>query len=1221
MVNQFGGPGSKQEGIDIEARGDFGVYSFQCKQVKGFGPGDVDAAVAAHTFVSHRKHILLSRNASTGARTAIAKHPGWELWDQEDISSKFRGLPMVDRRKLVDIFFRHQRQALLGVPESGPFQTAEAFFKQYLKPSGFFNHCWQLVGREIELEQLTTSLLDDNVLVTMLQGAPGSGKSRLLRAVVETVRRQRPDLAVCFVSSPTEEIKAHHLEELGTGAKLLIVDDAHDRDDLAQLLRYVSVADNRGRLLLSLRSYGRARVEQQAACAAIDSCQINIIDLPSWSRGNALALARMVLDASGGPVQAASAIAELTHLTPLMTVLAAQVVAKEKRPLALIGNSRDSHNYLLARYEKIMMGEILPDPQDKPKLQALLRMVALLQPVAPNDRNFLDILLAVEKLTQEDTQRLLQRMGEVGVLFRRGLLYRLAPDLLADVIIKRDFFVTNGSVTDKVEEVFDIAEGDYLKHLLVNLGRLDWRRREGNTEGSMLLARIAPKLRWHNDYHNPHIQAVAAVAYYQPRLALDFAERLIKQQHGNVPGVCEMVRNAVYNPEYLEEGCVLLWRAGKDDARVLHQCPEHGIRILQELAEFAPQKPVECVERVVNFAISLLDRPISLRGCYTPFTILEGALRTNMEERTYKNRTVTFSRYQLPYELAKGVRARVMDTIINAIQGDDPRKGFLAAQLLEEALDSPIHGPYDTQAWNAAHAELLGRVHTALVNPAMHPVVLMEAARSVSWHAFYNPNSECSSLAQSILALLDRDLPTRLIRFMADAYGQDTWEDDDSHMMTAYTADAARFLESLSIEFPDAEQLHGFLEKWLNEIKAVAGQGWGTPDVMIHRLLPNRPDLAEAILSRCFDAQSPLSDFAGISLGVLFAPQERQERIAKLLQFDPVKAWPLVAAAYMQTEQFTDDDMPNLQHIFQSKDPAILLKAPWIARNIAKQKPALAVELICLADMTIESRITHDSFLCLVNREMIPEEVIQIEQWQTLVNRLTPLPDLEDHWVFAFLKRAVAVVPADVIEMLKRRLQQGAFHFMSRAMEEDCRDKSLELLSHLDGLRLLKAFLAWAVYARNDRGRPMEIGPSVSALCGEYSPELLELLLELLKGGTLSHAHVVASVLRVVHQKFVIDKTDFVRKVLDQAELIDWQAVDDVIQALTASALDRARFREIGKPFQEDVALQEHAQDILPRLNRSEPAYRLYKSIGDKAKRKIEHTSRNDLAMEEDEDV
>lgn len=1221
VVNRFGGTGSKQYGIDIEVRGDsFGVHTFQCKRVEEFGEQKVHAAVAAHKYTSDLKVLLLSNIASPKARMAIVQHAGWQLWDRVDISAKFRELPVVDRRDLVDIYFRGQRQALLGEPESGPFQTPEDFFKGFIEPNRYFNHSWVLVGRDEEFDQVTTNVLDDSLLVTMLLGAPGNGKTRLLREVVGRVRQQRPDIAVLFIS-PTEDVKAQHLEELGTGTKLLIVDDAHDRDDLAQLMRYASAPENKARLLLALRPYGRAMVRSQASLVAMDSPQVATVELRPRTKQDARVLATQVLQASDGPVEAAESIAELTYLTPLVTVLAAQIVAKEKTPLALIGNSEDFQEHVLARLEKIIAGQIVSG-QDVPKLQATLRMVALLQPVVFDDPGFLNILREVEGLEQEDVQRLLRLLNEGGVLFKRGLRHRLAPDLLADSIIQRNFIGANGAVTPRVEQVFELADTEYLKHLLVNLGRLDWRLRKGETEGSKLLSSIAPKLQWHGKYHNPHIEAVEAVAYYQPKLALNFAERLIEQNHGDESGVCGMVRNAAFNLDILEDACALLWRAGKSDARALHQHPSHGIRILKELAEFAPDKPVECVELVITFAIDLLKRPATLRGAYTPFTILEGALRTDMEEVASNSRGITITRYRLDFEFAKTVRARVIDVIVNSFYEDAPRKAYLAAGLLSEALRSPMHTGEDVQIWNAAHADLLERVRHALDTPAVHPVVLVKAAMSVSWHAFYNSESECGSWAQSVIALLDRDLPTRLVRLIADAWGSETWDDDESLNRKAHEADTVRFMDDLATGFPDAERLYEFLARWLSEIGDIADRSWGTPQIFINRLLQHRADLAEVVVAKHADAESPLSNFAGAALAVLITDQKRHALISELLDANPARSWELVSEAYARKpgDVLTDADMPIVRRIFQSREPTVLHNAASITRQIAQRNPALAVELICVADLTISPVATHEFFVWLTHRDTIPSEAIALEQWRMLLQKLSRVPDVDDHSVQKFLKKAVAAVPADVIEMLKTRLQDGARNFGYRTLRRDRTGGGLALLSHPDGHRLLREFLVWAVDVLAGDKLAMDIGACVSGLCGKYGPEVLDLLLEVVKGGGQRHADVVASVLRNAYQNFVINETSFIRDVLNQAELINEQAVKDISSALWSSALTGSRSGVVGEPFKEDVAIHAHAAKVLSGLSKMDPAYRLYSGLLQDTKENIERQARTKRAMEDEDE-
>jgi transcriptional regulator with XRE-family HTH domain len=1220
VVNRFGGNGSKQYGIDIEVRGSTFLHTFQCKRVEEFGAQKVHDAVAEHTYVSDLKVLLLSNIASPKARQAIAQYDGWELWDRIDISAKFRELSMVDRRDLVDIYFRGQRQALLGEPESGPFQRAEEFFKGFTDNSRFFNHAWTLVGREEELERLAADVLDDNLLVTMLLGAPGNGKTRLLREVVERVRGARPDICILFVS-PTEDVKAQHLDELGGDAKLLIIDDAHDRDDLAQLMRYASVEENRARLLISLRPYGRAMVRNQASLVAMDSPQVASVELRPRTKQDAKILALQVLQASGGPIEAADIIAELTYPTPLVTVLAAQIVAKENVAPALIGNSENFQEHVLARLEDIIAGKIVTG-QDVPKLQAVLQMVALLQPVVFDDPAFLRILQEVEGLGHEDAQRLLRLLGEGGVLFKRGLRHRLAPDLLADSIIQRNFIGIDGSVTSKVERVFELADSEYLKYLLVNLGRLDWRLRNGDPEGSTLLSSIGRKLQWHGEYHNPHVHAVEAVAYYQPRLALNFAERLIEEGHGDDGGVCGMIRNAVFNPEVLEEGCVLLWRAGRGDARALNSHPNHGIRILRELAEFSPNKPVAYVEQVVAFATELLERPVALSGTYTPFTILEGALGTEMEEVTSSNRSFTITRYKLDFELAKSVRARVIDVMVSSLEQGPNRKAFLASSLLSEALRGPTHGGEDLEAWDFAHAELLQRVHLVLENAPVHPAVLVQTAISVSWHAFYNENQACRSSARAVIGLLGRDLPSRLVRLIGDAWGHQTWDSGESFEYKAHEAETLALIADLTAEFPDALELYEFLDHWLSEIGHVAGNGWGSSYVFVNRLLQGRGDLAQAIMARQSSSQSPLNYFSGAALGVLIADQNRHGLIADLLGADSACAWEMVSDAYARQADgfFTDADLPVLRRIFQSNDPSVLRNSASIARQIAKVKPALAVEMICTADMVVSPQATHDFFMLLASRSILPVGSISFDQWRILLRALERMTELDDHWVVEFLKQAVEVVPADVVQMMKGRLQAVGRCLGYRSMRRDRSGAGLGLLAHRDGHRLLQELLTWAVDGQVGEKLTIDIGSCVSGLCGKYEQQVLDLLLLLIKGGGQAHVNVVASALRSAYQSFVIQETSFVRELLNQAELISEKAVRDISSALWSSAVSGGRSGLAGEPFSEDLALREHAEKTLKGMSRMDPAYRLYVGLLQHAKDNIDRQADEKRAMElEDE--
>lgn len=121
-VRVQGSRGHKQEGTDIAARFPDGrKWSFQCKRVERFGKAEIDKAIGYHSVDAERAFLVLSRIASPAAVEAVEAHPGWTLWDKQDLTRKVRSLPVATQERLADIYFRGQRMALLGRSEPGPW--------------------------------------------------------------------------------------------------------------------------------------------------------------------------------------------------------------------------------------------------------------------------------------------------------------------------------------------------------------------------------------------------------------------------------------------------------------------------------------------------------------------------------------------------------------------------------------------------------------------------------------------------------------------------------------------------------------------------------------------------------------------------------------------------------------------------------------------------------------------------------------------------------------------------------------------------------------------------------------------------------------------------------------------------------------------------------------------------------------------------------------------
>lgn len=1224
-THRYGGTGHKQHGIDIVCTGPFGTHSFQCKRVNEFGAQKVHTAVAEQTYSACLKVLLLSSVASPSARDAMKSHVEWDLWDREDITRRLHDLPLVDRLDLVDRYFSGQRFDLLGVDEPGPIQSPEDFFKPFLVSDRFFNHGWGLVGRDEEVTEVVDSIQNESVVLTCLVGAPGSGKSRVLRGVIQRIEQISP-LQIRFVS-PTEEVKAHHLDRLRDSrgfTKLLIVDDAHEREDLGILLRYAAVPENHTRLLLSLRPYGKEALRLQAADVSLSGPSVRFTDMRPQTREQAQALAESILAECKAPPEAAVEIARATYLTPLVTVLAAQLVARNEVSLALLGNAEEFRIHVLRSLQDVIAVALVTG-QDVPKLRAILRVVALLQPIIPDDPGLLKILLEAEGVEQSDVSRLMRLLGESGVLFKRGLRSRLAPDLLADEIIRSNYLNADGAANDRVTQIFDLAGADYLKNLFVNLGRLDWRLREGKTDNSALLTSLSPKLRWGERWSNPHVAAVEAVAYYQPRFALDFAKRLIAEGHGKDSSVCNMVRYAAYTYDHVQEACSLLWTAGRNDERALHQQPHHGIRILKELAEFQLNKPIEYVREVVKFARALLERPSSLTSTYTPFSILEGALRTEMETRTSSRSTMTITRYQLPLKLAKEIREDVTDALLTYLREGPPRRAFLAAQTVAQALRAPMHGDTPDHAWKRQQVKLMKELKVVANDGRLSPIVLIRLAQSTSWHAFHGW-PETSVEAQAILGLLNRDLRTRITRALIDGWGTDTWKLSEVLEREEHVKDRQTLTADLAVAFPESSRLLDELQACLEEIATVASDGYGSPFLFLNHLLASVQGLATELLLRNNEGRAGrLAAYVGAALSAVVEAGDSSlvdEYVIRSKGSDKVLSQ--IAEAYARFESsrpYTPHEIDLFKRIFESKNSGVLGVASGLIRQVASRSPALAVELICLVDFEINERATHDMFMWLSGNNAIPEADV-LSKRNELLNKLVVLKDLDDHWVRAFLLASIKQDPLSVMGLVQARLLEAKRRndWSFTPLNKEHNGDGLGLMAVEKGPMLLRDFLDWALEKSSDISSARRVGDAVSGLCGEYNQALVDLLLDWMSSGTKAHAMLVARVLQESQPALIYEHSKFIRDIVNAAELIGEEALDEIRSAIAAATHSGIRGGTPGEPFQEDLRMEQHCEQILASLSRVEPTFDLYEGLLKDARYAIARQRKSKEALEEEDD-
>lgn len=1227
-VHQMGGRGHAQDGTDVLATMPDGVvHSFQCKRTEEFGPQKVHAAVAKHTVNAAKKVIVLSRVASPQAREAIASYKGWDIWDRDDLSLKLRGLAKVDQLSLVDVFFNGRRFELLGITEESVWDTAQEFFAVFENADGLFNHVWNLVGREKSLAELSGYLANDKSRLIFLTGSGGSGKTRVLKEAIGRHEASGKRQTALFLSR-TAEITKKSLEELGERPALLIVDDAHDRTDLSLLFQYAAVTKN-VRLVLALRPYGLSHLKAQASNFSLLE-SIGEVALPALKKDEAEQLALQVLTKEGGPLHVAKDIARLTYDCPLATVVGAQIVSREKKHLDLVKNEEDFRITLFGRFEDVIAGE-LGHKADAEPLKRLLKVLALFQPFYLDDKSLMAVIESLEGLQPHDASRLLKLLVDSGVLFKRGARYRMSPDVLADYIIEANCVGLGHQSTGYAESAFDSASDALVENLLLNLGKLDWRLSNGDASSSRLLDGIWAKLKPRSEYSDPHINAVKSVAFYQPLKAIEFGECLIRQG-AFLKQLPQIFRYAAYNLEHLPRAAAALWELGKDDERQTNQHPEHAIRVLAELCEVQPNKPLDYNQAILAFGLGLAAEPGSWDFRYTPLDILTPIFKTEGHTTTSQAYTMSFNPFTVRADAVKGMRGQVVDLIIELMESPNIRVATRAADAIAEALRYPM-GLFgasvadDVRAkWTKIFCETLASLEKAIRSRAYDPLVLVGIAKAVSWHATYS-KSETARYAKSVRAALDTSLDYKVLATLTDGFGTELRRFDAKNYQSLLDKHLNSVAGELLDAYPDSAQLRSYIEGHLSHIQSSTIAGRASPHVLYGAVLLRSPSLVRVTIDNALESPDSLTArFASEALRILWGQDVAAARVSADAYLsstsDGLKAavggalsrLDFARLEYGDTERTAIERLITVEPIGQGMN--VVSSGIYAVRSLSKFKPDEALRLAMQVNLGDSAWLADELLTMFSFGVELPFSRLSEADVGVFLRKLMPLTQLEGHWIETFLAEASFVHPQLTFDFFLERI--------ARSIAEDAWDYRpvnhgsyvhvpLRFKESADYGALLAKYTKWMTSAQYDgkedllfRYRSREL---FDAAFG-FGDEVVNSLIHWSSSANEAEFGLIANILEEAPASFVFTHKNLAIDLLTRAKRISDKVYKSLESALYASAHGGMREGVAGEPFPRDIKMKASCEEILAGLSKFSPAYELYDWLHKGAQQEIERAIR-----------
>lgn len=1211
-ASRFGGPGEKQFGIDVlvAATGVHNIATGQCKRRQQFGSAAVAAAVNDVSIEADHHYLFLSREtASPGARSEIGKHAGWELWDGEDIARFIRSQSPDRRLRLVDTYFPGERESFLGIVNPGPWQLPEDYFAE--GAGQLVNHDWHLVGRGEELAQLRSALFDKPSGVAVLVGRGGTGKTRLLRALADEAPRREMQV---FVLASGVVVHAADFELLPDDrAIVLLIDDAHDREDLSFLLPALRRRNAKISILIATRPYRFDAMKNEAARLTTADEPPLSVELGDLRPSDAEALAQEALggDAADAVVHR---LAQLTRDCPLVSVVGGVLLRQGKLDLAELDQDATARQAILRGYKEALVAD--PHATDPDTRNAVLDGISALQPFRTDDAAFRSALEALVGRPFDSLNRHLRTLVEAGILRRRGPSLRIAPDLLGDVVLAEACYDDHArATTGYLDRVRSVADGQVFHHLFVNVSRIDWHIKQRDAKSPSLIDTLWTLL--DGDLRTAGIAGrrqlvglLSRVAYFQPERVVQVARWLIDNPTDDIedeprwqfhdPSYADVLRElpamlkpAAYTFETLPDVLRLLWELAQDDDRPTNQHPNHPLRVLRSLAEYEVGKPVAYNDALVDEVSTWFDDTSQL----SPFDVLEPLLATEGSRQTYQEYTLTFHPFAVNLEAVMPVRKRLIDLALRELRSANVRRAVAAIHFLEMALRYPTGmfgrpvSDEEREVWTPHFVDTIKRIGEVLAAADPDPATLVAVRKALHYHASFS-TSPTQPVAQQIVDDLRDELDDRVALILHDGWGHLLRERDEDYA-TRQDRLQQRLTKAASAlcQLPEND-ITALLEERLARERLAFGSDKGYPGPLIGELIKVRPSLARRFVDLAASADETVFDsFLPIVLAIHAEtdPQTTVTWMRSLVERgdDAITRSVAQAIGWNRGQRLLVDGERDLVIKFAHSDDPVVRHAPiYVAQRVGHDDPTLACELIAETDFSDSGQLAENLFMVFTKPYGMKWEMLTPTQGPVLRERLILLGDIDQHSITSILADRSATDPGWVVTLMQERIERGEgleslgnyrpvpFEFHNR----------LRVREHPDFTIHLKHLHAWIAEKPRSWIRREMGGELFEEVARPYDEAVLTVLEEALRSDNIDDIGAVAAVVRKARRTIIWDSPGFVVTALHAAARFGDDCRREMAAAFSGATISGVRSGSPGKPYAEDIEQRDRSLEIAARF-------------------------------------
>lgn len=602
------------------------------------------------------------------------------------------------------------------------FVSPQTYFRPLLNPDNPSNHLLFIIGRDEFIKKIN-NFISSPERVLILTGRGGIGKTKILHAFSQKFEQQHQNFELRFLMEGTP-INNESLSEIPAKPCVVIVDDAHRREDLSTLFAFTQ-QHSQIKLILSSRPQGIDYLNLIITRANFSPREVmRLSEIKELTYEEVKELAAQALGQEYAHY--ASKLAAITKDCPLITVVAGRLLAERKVDPLLLETDEEFRYFILTKFHDELVGKI-SNKINSEDCELLLSLIAAIAPfkIEPNFLGNDEFIKAAAEFLRIEIDKFIKYveiLDEKGILLKRGYSLRITPDVLADHILHKACITNKGIPTGYAQKIFEKFKSICLTEVLQNLAELDWRIRQGEGKETNLLTDIwqSIQLEFQNASNYDRgtlLDNLNKVAYYQPRRTLELVEFAMRnpakvQENDKFADfdddwvrykLPDLLQKISYTIDYLPRCCDVLWELGRNDNRDLNPNPQHAIRVLKDLAKYDPEKPIEFYQNLVNAVSRWLKAPDVHDHIHSPLDILEPLLKKSGETTYLEVNNIVSRPFILNRQGIQIIRENVLNIVEECAKNHPFKSAIRAINILETALRNPE--PYFNMEITAEHQE------------------------------------------------------------------------------------------------------------------------------------------------------------------------------------------------------------------------------------------------------------------------------------------------------------------------------------------------------------------------------------------------------------------------------------------------------------------------------------------------------------------------------------